>query len=92
MKSASLQPEKDYRKISLLVRIRTEVHTQITKNWLRLANPGDGQQREEGGQDHLGQIELTPYEAGKPGFTGHRPLISAAGAGPSMTYCYFTAF
>ena len=47
-------------------------------------NPGDGQQREEGGQDHLGQIELTPYEAGKPGFTGHRPLISAAGAGPSM--------
>ena len=48
-------------------------------------NPGDGQQREEeGGQDHLGQIELTPYEAGKPGFTGHRPLLSAAGAGPSM--------
>ena len=48
-------------------------------------NPGDGQQRDEDSKDNKGaaariannlvHIELTPYEAGKPGFTGNRPLL-----------------
>ena len=43
-------------------------------------NPGDGQQREDE-MKLQDQIELTPYEAGKAGYTGKRPQIAAAEAG-----------
>ena len=61
-----------------------EVECRPTPSVVR--NPGDGQQREEdnegaaagggaGSRDNLVHIELTPYEAGKAGFTGNRPAL-----------------